>query len=337
MNILIIGGSGLLGTHIAREALKRGHAVTILSRGREGAGRDGRIRAIVGDVYDLPGERMDEVFSGQDAVVYALGIDDRRTHPRPAYPIFHKDHVEVCMRMLVEAKKRGASKFLVLGSYFTYFARRFPGMDLVADHIYVRTREEQRQAVLKAASPGFETYVLELPYILGSLEGRVPPWTFLFSMLAARGKFALFFAKGGTAAVTASQVGRAALGAIEGGVGGTSYPLGGKNYAWTDFAKAYAAATGREKAIVPLPAWLFRAFGALSSFFLRLSGRERGLDIGKFAAFQYMDAYIDPADSMAALGYGHEDYDAALAAVIAEWRSVDKRPRRARGAAGGAA
>ena len=48
-------------------------------------------------------------------------------------------------------------------------------------------------------------------------------------MLAGNGKHALFFLKGGTAAVTAHQVGVAAIGAIEQGTGGTSYPLGGIN------------------------------------------------------------------------------------------------------------
>ena len=34
MNLLILGGTGFLGPHTVREALKRGHKMTLFNRGR---------------------------------------------------------------------------------------------------------------------------------------------------------------------------------------------------------------------------------------------------------------------------------------------------------------
>jgi nucleoside-diphosphate-sugar epimerase len=327
MNILIIGGSGLLGSHIADESLKRGHTVTILSRGSidRKSMSDENLRHIRGDIYKLSNDEISTILAGQEGVVYAMGIDDRQTYRRPAYPQFHQDHVEICLKILKIAKAAGVKKFVVLGSYFTYFENKFPELKLVKNHIYIKTREEQRDAVLNETGPGFDTFVLELPYILGTQEGKVPPWTFLFSMLAAPGKVTLFFRKGGTAAVTAVQVGQAAIGAIEQGIGGKAYPLGGINYQWMDFAKKYFEITKNEKIVIPLYPVVFKIFGIISAFVLRLQGIERGLNIGKFTKFQYMEAYLDPASSMAVLGYNHDDYDAALLNVIEEWVKINSR------------
>jgi dihydroflavonol-4-reductase len=327
MNILIVGGSGLLGSHIAYEALKRGHNVTILSRGNNKSTRESedRIKHIKGDVYKISDDELINILAGQDGVVYALGIDDREIHKYPAYPRFHKDHVDICLRILRKSKENGIKKFVVLGSYFTYLADKFPELKLTSDHIYIKTREEQRAAVLKETSLGFDTFVLELPYILGTLKGRVPPWTFIFSMLAHKGKRSLFFMEGGTAAVTAVQVGQAAIGAIEKGIGGKAYPLGGKNYKWTDFAQKYIDVTQKRKKLIKLYPVVFKVFGIISSMFLRIQGKERGLNIGKFAELQYMEAYIDPDYSMRVLGYIHDDYDNELTNVIKEWVSINNK------------
>ena len=326
MKILIIGGSGLLGSHIAHEALAKGHTVTVLSRGNNtGTIVDsGKIKYIKGDMYALSDDELTAIFSGQDGAVYALGIDDRQLYKRPSYPQFHADHVDICLKALRKAKELGLKKFVVLGSYFTYFADKYPELKLTDNHTYIKTRAEQRDAVLRETCAGFDTFVLELPYILGTQPGKVPPWTFIFSMLATRGKFSLFFTKGGTAAVTAVQVGQAAIGAIEQGIGGKAYPLGGINYLWTDFAKKYFEVSKTKKFLIPLSPILFALFGIISAFVLRLQGKERGLNIGKFTRVQYMDAFIDPDYSMDILGYPHDDYDAALSNVIAEWIKINK-------------
>jgi putative NADH-flavin reductase len=67
--IIVIGGTGYAGTHIAREAVDRGHEVTVISRQAPDAPLDG-VRYVQGSVLDLDG--LGDVFDGADAVVSAL-------------------------------------------------------------------------------------------------------------------------------------------------------------------------------------------------------------------------------------------------------------------------
>ena len=317
MKVLIFGGSGLLGTFAMREALARGHTVTALARGQQDSTES--VRWLRGDLSQMSDEELRAAVSGQDAVVYALGLDDREIHSRPSFPVFYEDHVTVCLAALRAAREAGVRKFVVFGSYFTHFDERMPELNLSAHHPYIRSRRDQRDAVLKEARSGFDTYVLELPYIIGSLPGRVPPWSFLFSMLAGRGKLAFFFDRGGTAAVTAKQVAQAAMGALEPEVPSGAYPLGGVNWSWPEWAERFFAVSRERKILVAIPRALFALFGLLSSLVLRLRGQERGLAIGRFADFQYRDAFVDPAPAQRALAYAHDDYDGALAELIREW------------------
>lgn len=328
MNVIVIGGTGLLGTYTAREAARRGHSVMSVSRSGAPAGPEGA-RQVKRDIASATEPELLRLFEGQDALVYALGLDDRSPLPRPAYEVLHEDHAVLCIRVLRAAKAAGARKAVVFGSYFTSLERQRPELGLADAHPYARTRLEQSRAVLAESVPGFDTFMLEIPYVIGSLPGRLPPWAFLFDMLAAGGRSAFFFKKGGTAAVTAVQVGQAALGAIEHGVGGTAYPLGGINLSWPDLAGRFLAATGRVKRIRSLPRALFEIYGALSALGLALAGKERGLRIARFAEVQYSEAYLDPEPSMKALGYGHADYDLEIRRMAMEWESSRARPEGA--------
>ena len=320
MNLLVLGGSGLLGTFAVQEALRRGHVVTALARTPRDSG--GPVRWLAGDVTRMTEAQLGEACAGQDAVVYALGLDDRQPHPRPSYPVFFEDHVTVCTRVGRAAREAGVKQFVVYGSYFTHLDRAWPALALARHHPYVRSRCEQRDAVLALARPGFDPYVLELPYIIGALPGNVPPWTFLFSMLAGPGPVALFFTRGGTAAVTARQVAQAALGAIERRAPTGAYALGGVNWTWAEWARRFFEAAGTSKRLWSLPSFLFVLFGALSGLFLALRGQERGLAIGPFARLQYAEAFLDPQPAQQALGYPHDDYDAEFKALVREWQGL---------------
>lgn len=49
LNILVLGGTGFIGPHMVREALRRGHKVTLFNRGKSGDGLFADLETIVGD------------------------------------------------------------------------------------------------------------------------------------------------------------------------------------------------------------------------------------------------------------------------------------------------
>jgi len=69
MRVLLVGGSGFLGSHLARRLRTEGHEVAVLSR--RGRGAVAEVRYLTGDAAQGVGlEAVREV----DAVVYLAGI-----------------------------------------------------------------------------------------------------------------------------------------------------------------------------------------------------------------------------------------------------------------------
>lgn len=313
MNVLVFGGTGLLGGAAVDEALARGHGVKVVARSKK---RDD-VRFEQRDVTTATEEKLRALCSGHDAAVYALGLDDREAHRRPALKVFLEDHVTVCSRVARAARDAGVKSFVAYGSYFTHFERTRPELELTKHHPYIASRTAQRDALLALASPGFRVFVLELPYIIGSRSDNVPPWTFLFSMLT--GPVATFFERGGTAAVTARQVGQAAIGAIDGAAASGAYALGGVNWSWDEWSRRLLSELGLKRRVFKLSRAAFAFFGGLSGVGLSLIGKERGLAVGPFSYLHYSDAFVEPEPAMRALNYGHDDYEAAFKTLVKHW------------------
>jgi uncharacterized protein YbjT (DUF2867 family) len=72
MNVLVVGGSGFIGTNLSRELHDRGHDVTVLSRDPSGDGLPTGVDTVSGDVtaYDS----IEGAFEGMDAVVYLVAL-----------------------------------------------------------------------------------------------------------------------------------------------------------------------------------------------------------------------------------------------------------------------
>ncbi|MEJ2127399.1 MAG: NAD-dependent epimerase/dehydratase family protein [Woeseiaceae bacterium] len=72
LDILILGGTGFIGPHMVREALRRGHSVTLFNRGRTNAGLFPDLETIKGDrnngLDGLRGRRWDVVIDNSGYV-----------------------------------------------------------------------------------------------------------------------------------------------------------------------------------------------------------------------------------------------------------------------------
>src|ERR1039458_5372986 len=78
-SIVVLGGTGFLGTRLVARLIKGGHQVTVLSRDRE---QHKHLLVLPGltldncDVYDEP--QLSEQFRGKDVVVNLVGILNER-------------------------------------------------------------------------------------------------------------------------------------------------------------------------------------------------------------------------------------------------------------------
>lgn len=92
MKVLVTGGTGFVGTHIANALIRQGHSVAVLARDPDGTrNRYNRpVEAVRGDV--LEPASLSRALAGRDAVVHLVGIiheEGRQTFDR-----MHREAVE---------------------------------------------------------------------------------------------------------------------------------------------------------------------------------------------------------------------------------------------------
>ena len=316
MHVMIIGGTGLLGFHATRELLTRGHSVSLLALPplpAQGLFPEG-VSIFLQDLNTIDDDGLAKLLTGIDVMVFAAGVDDRMTPKAPAYPFFYMHNVETTRRLAGICRKRGVKRFIILGSYFAYFHRLWPHMELVRHHPYIRSRVEQTRAAQEAAGSEMAVITLELPYIFGTMPGRMPLWKPLIRYAASR--LPLFYPRGGTTCVTVGQVAQAIAGAVERGEPGTCYPIGGENLTWKQLLLRITRFAGREKKVITLPDGLVKTGARFLKGLHRLQGRESGLDPVQFIDLQTAETFIDSSGSQSALGYETGGLDEALEETI---------------------
>lgn len=90
MNVLIFGGTGLLGSAAAQIFIDRGHKVKTIALPPlpEGAPIPKEMDIEFGNFLELSDEELEKAMTGMDAFVYAAGVDERVEFPHPVYDAY---------------------------------------------------------------------------------------------------------------------------------------------------------------------------------------------------------------------------------------------------------
>ncbi len=311
MKVILIGGTGFLGYHAGLEFLRRNHRVTALGLPPLPLDTEyqQRVSFVTLNLETASDQQLLDHFSGQEVLIYAAGADDKVTPKKPAYPFFYHHNVEVTGRVLKLAKQAGIRRAVVLGSYFAHFNRAWPHLKLAEKHPYIRSREQQEKTCFELSSDDFKVMVLELPYIFGSMAGRVPLWKPLVEM--ARGG-QVFFCTGGTNCVSVKSVAEAIVGAAEQGEGGQAYLVGDENLTWEQMFQGFGRGLGREVKVFTLPTLALQAALFFVQVSHQLKGLESGLDPLQYSHVQSAETYFDPTPAQKALGYSRGGLEQAF-------------------------
>ena len=312
MKVLIIGGTGLLGGQAARELIARGHDVTGLSLPPAMGDTPPEMKLTFGSYLDRTDDELTALLEGCEGLVFAAGVDERVEGPTPIYDLFKKFNITPLTRILRLAKQAGVRRAVVCGSYFSYFDRLWPELELSKWHPYIRSRRDQEAAALSFADDNFAVSILELPYIFGAQPGRRPVWVFLVEYIRRMKPFT-FYPRGGTAMVTVRQAGQAIAGALERGKGGNRYPIGYYNLTWKEMIRLFHKHMETpSKKIVTIPTFAFALFSRRLLKRQKANGIEGGLNLAKFPALQTKNQFIDKSLGCEPLGVTPDDIDAAV-------------------------
>lgn len=314
MKIFMIGGTGLLGSEAAKELISRGHEVISIALPPlpAGATLPPEMKIEYGNYLEMTDEEIKHYFEGCEGFVFAAGVDERVEGPAPIYELYKKYNIDPIKRLLRLAKESGVKHVAICGSYFSYFAKTKPELELTKWHPYIRSRIDQENAAMEFADEAFDVAVLELPYIFGTQPGRKPVWVFLVEQIMSM-KNVTMYPKGGSTMLTVHQVGQAIAGAIERNRGGNCYPIGYYNMTWKEMLAIVHKHMGcPNKRIITIPNWMYAIGGKNLMKEQKKSNIEGGLHMVKFTDLQCSDLFIDKALGCDKLGVEPDDIDAAI-------------------------
>ena len=244
--VVLIGGNGFVGRHLAQDLLQRGARVRIAARNPEKAlsvkplANLGQMQFARCNVRNAQSVRA--AVAGADAVVYLVGTFGKDAR------LLHADAARVAAEA---AAAGGASAFVYLSSL---------AADAESDGVYASTKALGEQAVL-AAFP--KATILRPSVIFGQDDQFVQMFAGLVSMMPA---LPVFGPDARLQPVWVDDVAAAAANALADPAshGGKTYELAGPDViTMMELHEAIAAAQGRDRAFIPVPDAISGVFAAL--------------------------------------------------------------------------
>ncbi|MFC7202595.1 complex I NDUFA9 subunit family protein [Haloferax namakaokahaiae] len=135
MNVLVVGGSGFIGTHLCRELSSRGHDVTALSRDPSSADLPDGVEGVAGDVTDY--DSIADAFDGKDAVVNLVALSPL-FEPKGGNKMHDIIHRQGTVNAVNAAEEHGVSRFVQMSAL---------GADPNGDTAYIRSKGNAERAV----------------------------------------------------------------------------------------------------------------------------------------------------------------------------------------------
>jgi UDP-N-acetylglucosamine/UDP-N-acetyl-alpha-D-glucosaminouronate 4-epimerase len=122
MNVLVTGGAGFIGSHLAQGLVEAGHRVRVLDNLH--AGRRANLSAVAADVEFVLGDCSDAIMAeracrGMDVVYHQAAVPSvARSVEDPASA--HRNSATATLNMLVAARDAGVRRFVYAGSSSVY-------------------------------------------------------------------------------------------------------------------------------------------------------------------------------------------------------------------------
>ncbi len=244
MDILIVGGTGMIGGHAAVHLASRGHRVTLGARRRPAAGTPPALFPLLVGDYAAGGFGKSDL-AAFEAVVFAAGNDIRHI-PRDADAddFWARTQIDGVPAFVARAKAAGVRRLVQLGSYY-HQAR--PA--LAETDAYVRARKLADEGARALAGDGFIVSTLNPPSIVGVMPG-VAARRYETLVAWARGDrpdLPDYAPAGGTNYMSVRSLSEAIEGALLRAESGRAYLIGDENLRFRDFFQMVFDAAGSDR------------------------------------------------------------------------------------------
>lgn len=241
VKILVVGGSGFVGGHVALRLAALGHDVTIGSR-RPPPPATGMaaLPFLQGDY--VAGEFTIERLSNFDGMIFAAANDARQRGPdEDEATHLNRANVVGIPRIFAAAREAGIVRAVHVGSFYPQVVPH-----MIERSTYVRSRWAADEAVCQLATAKFGVCSVNPPYIIGKIDGLDMPW------LEGHARYALgqmtdlpyFAPSGGVNFMSLEAMSDALIGALLNGEPGKHYLVGDQNLTYAQYFGFYRSAAG---------------------------------------------------------------------------------------------
>ena len=302
MVTLVTGATGLLGNNVVRLLLARGMEVRALVRKNSDpkpfAGLDAEV--VYGDICDA--DSVERACRGASSVIHSAAMvhigwtrsDEQRSVNVDA------------TRIVAEAALRAGARMVHVSSIDAIGCGT---ADRPADEetdrppkvacSYVLTKRAAEQEVLRLVDAGLDAVIVNPGTMLGPWDWKPSSGRMLLAVSRGQG---LFAPRGANNYCDVRDVAVGILAAVERGVAGRRYILGGESLTYLEAWTVMARVTGARKPICRAGPLMMKIGGAFGNLRTRLTGHEGDLNSAS-VAMSLLPKYYSSARAAAELGY----------------------------------
>lgn len=248
MNVLVVGGTGLLGGHAALYLQEQGWRVTLASRT---APSTPLLQALPFISLDYTRENLDpQTLQGFDALLFCAGNDIRHVDPQADMAQqWHANNAVAIPRFFQVARAAGIRRAVMLGSFYPQLAPQ-----LIATNPYIRSRHESCEGVRALNSADFQVLSVNAPFMVGHVPGLANPMFEAYSRYAAGllEGVPVFGPKGGSNFMSVQSLSEALYQALLRGEPGKAYLVGDENLSFSEFFQLFFDAAGNPQQLPEL-------------------------------------------------------------------------------------
>jgi nucleoside-diphosphate-sugar epimerase len=316
--VLLTGGAGFLGGHLARELVAAGAEVRALSRRPEADAGLAALgaRPVRGDLGDPAS--LAAAVAGAEAIFHAAADTNTWT---PGNAAQTRTHVGGSTALLAAARAAGVTAFVHPSSVSAYSHRvhgtlreDVPQQGGASWINYERDKFEVEQRVRGA---GLRFLVFQPAHILG--PGDRHNWSRLIRLVDT-GKLP-GVPPGAGAFADVREIAKAQVRGWREGLRGETFLLGGQHASFLELITLIGAQLGRPVPSRPTPAFALKAYARVVDAVSRLTGRKPEIT-PEAAAFTCHRLSVDSSKAIARLGYRETELGTLLADTIAWMRAV---------------